>query len=70
MKKEFIYCDYCGVRINNKNQAKLIKLSFLARIFDYPFFQSEYITEDSEACEDCYKSYLKWKLSRKTNKGE
>lgn len=63
MKKIFQYCDYCGVKITNKNKVRNIKTIW--KVIYENFIGWEETRIEGDGCIDCYNSYLKWKRSRK-----
>ncbi len=61
MKQTTYHCDYCGVKINKKNNVKNIKTIW--KIF-YVVLMDQPEVVGGDGCIDCYKSYLEWIKSR------
>lgn len=62
MKKEIIFCDYCGKRITKRNK---IKTPWYENIY---LFINSYYEIGGDGCRECYDSYLKWMETRKNKK--
>lgn len=57
------YCDYCGKELKDRRSKNIFTSWFTVGIL------MDKHEVKGDACNDCYKSFVEWKNSRKNKKG-